>query len=180
VNTKPSCFRNGSCHRAPLHTLVSSAFFYIKTLKKAGASPRLPIRNDHFTFRRSSARKKSHDSSTRRSLPTIAILLNRSTPAGSGTLTLTPPKVSDIDSKRMVIHIQGGKGRVDRRCDAQPKTAGKNCASTAPLGRENPANGCFPGKSLHSVVSRSIPNTSERLQAAPTSGHQRKRYIHTS
>jgi site-specific recombinase XerD len=31
---------------------------------------------------------------------------------------LTHLKVSDIDSKRMVIHVQGGKGRKDRLCAA--------------------------------------------------------------
>ena len=33
--------------------LAALRFFYIKTLKKNGASPRLPIRKDHFIFRRS-------------------------------------------------------------------------------------------------------------------------------
>src|SRR6202008_2291715 len=34
---------------------------------------------------------------------------------------LTHLKVSDIDSKRMVIHIQGGKGRKDRDVMLSPK-----------------------------------------------------------
>jgi integrase/recombinase XerD len=34
--------------------------------------------------------------------------------AGVRNPELTHLKVSDIDSKRMVIHIQGGKGRRDR------------------------------------------------------------------
>jgi len=42
-------------------------------------------------------------------------------------------KVSDIDSKRMVIHIQGGKGRVEPRCDAQPKLLEELREQLAPL-----------------------------------------------
>jgi integrase/recombinase XerD len=33
---------------------------------------------------------------------------------GARCAELTHLKVNDIDSKRMVIHIQGGKGRTDR------------------------------------------------------------------
>ena len=34
---------------------------------------------------------------------------------------LTRLKVSDVDSKRMVIHVQGGKGRKDRDVMLSPK-----------------------------------------------------------
>src|ERR1700684_1973314 len=44
--------------------LAALRFFYIKTLKNPGASPRRPIRKKGFTFLRSSAGKKSRDSST--------------------------------------------------------------------------------------------------------------------
>jgi site-specific recombinase XerD len=35
------------------HHLSALRFFYVKTLKKGWASPRLPTRKGHFTFRRS-------------------------------------------------------------------------------------------------------------------------------
>jgi integrase len=40
---------------------------------------------------------------------------------GARNAELTHLKVSDIDSQRMVIHIQGGKGRVDRDVMLSPK-----------------------------------------------------------
>src|SRR6266404_3591174 len=57
--------RSASCRRARLHNdwqLCDSSTS--KLSRKPGASPRHPIRREHFTFLRSSAGKKSRDSST--------------------------------------------------------------------------------------------------------------------
>src|SRR6266478_3316231 len=65
VNIRPSCSRSASCHRARLRKdwqLCDSSTS--KLSRKPGASPRRPIRKEHFTFLRSSAGKKSRDSST--------------------------------------------------------------------------------------------------------------------
>jgi integrase len=40
---------------------------------------------------------------------------------GARNAELTRLKFSDVDSKRMVIHIQGGKGRKDRDVMLSPK-----------------------------------------------------------
>jgi len=92
--------------------LAALRFFYCKTLKRTGASPTLPIRRGP-------------------SLPTILsqeevaqliqaagtsfhrTLLMTLYATGVRRAELTHLKVSDIDSKRMVIHVQGGKGRKD-------------------------------------------------------------------
>src|SRR5712671_956158 len=65
VNIRPSCSRSASCHRARLRKdwqLCDSSTS--KLSRKPGAPPRRPIRKEHFTFLRSSAGKKSRDSST--------------------------------------------------------------------------------------------------------------------
>src|SRR6266704_2882690 len=65
VNIRPSCSRSGSCRRARLRNdwqLCDSSTS--KLSRKPGASPRRPIRKEHFTFLRSLAGKRSRDSST--------------------------------------------------------------------------------------------------------------------
>lgn len=51
------------------------------------------------------------------------------TPYGSGVRSaeLTHLKVTDIDSQRMVIHVQGGKGRKDRALMLSPRLLGELC-----------------------------------------------------
>jgi site-specific recombinase XerD len=48
--------------------------------------------------------------------PLHRILLMTLYATGARNAELTHLKVSDIDSQRMVVHIQGGKGREDRLC----------------------------------------------------------------
>jgi site-specific recombinase XerD len=54
------------------YCLAALRFFYIKTLKKVGASPRHPTQKRITASRRFSVRKKSHDSSMLRALLSIA------------------------------------------------------------------------------------------------------------
>ena len=88
-----------------------------------GASPRLPIRKRYFAYQRSSARKKWRDSSMQLCTPYHRTLLMTLYATGVRRAELTHLKVSDIDSQRMVIHVQGGKGRKDRDVMLSPKAA---------------------------------------------------------
>ena len=94
---------------------------------------------------------------------------------------MTHLKVSDIDSKQMVIHIQGGKGRVDRDVMLSPKLLEELREHWLFSCRENPANGCFQAIAGTVVVSRSIPkHLGTPASKRPSERASRKRYIHTS
>ena len=94
--------------------LAALRFFYTKTLKKSWSIAETPYP------------KKSHLLPTILSQEEVARLIDAaSTPfhrtllmtlyaTGARNAELTHLKFSDVDSQRMVIHIQGGKGRKDR------------------------------------------------------------------
>src|SRR5438552_13302926 len=94
--------------------LCALRFFYIQTLKKPWSIADTPYP------------KKARRLPTILSQEEVARLIDAAltpfhhtllmTPYGSGVRNaeLTHLKVADIDSQRMVIHIQGGKGRQDR------------------------------------------------------------------
>jgi site-specific recombinase XerD len=67
---------------------------------------------------------------------------------GARRAELTYLKVSDIDSKRMVIRIQGGKGRKDRDVMLSPKLLEELRAHGHRL-RRSPITWLFPGDRLH-------------------------------
>ena len=94
--------------------LCALRFFYIQTLKKPWSITDTPYP------------KKAHHLPTILSQEEVALLIDAaSTPfhhtilmtlyaTGIRNAEVTRLKISDIDSRRMVIHVQGGKGRKDR------------------------------------------------------------------
>jgi integrase/recombinase XerD len=94
--------------------LAALRFFYVKTLRKAWsiADTPYPKRALHFPSILSQEEvARLIDASL---TPYHRILLMTLYATGVRNAELTHLKVSDIDSQRMVIHIQGGKGRKDR------------------------------------------------------------------
>ena len=101
--------------------LAALRFFYTKTLKKAWSITETPYP------------KKSHRLPTILSQEEVAQLIDAASTlfhrtllmtlyaTGARNAELTRLKFSDVDSKRMVIHIQGGKGRKDRDVMLSPK-----------------------------------------------------------
>ena len=101
--------------------LAALRFFYIKTLKKSWSIAETPYP------------KKNHRLPAILSQEEVARLINAAgTPfhrtllmtlyaTGLRCAELTHLKISDIDSKRMVIHVRGGKGRKDRDVMLSPK-----------------------------------------------------------
>jgi len=101
--------------------LAALRFFYTKTLKKAWSIEETPYP------------KKAVHLPTILSQEEVALLIDAARPPLHRTLLmalyatglrraeLARLKVSDVDSKRMVIHVQGGKGRRDRDVLLSPK-----------------------------------------------------------
>lgn len=101
--------------------LSALRFFYCKTLHKAWSVAQTPYP------------KKNHRLPTILTQEEVALLIDAARTPFHRTLLmtlyatgvrcseLTHLKVSDVDSKRMVVHVQGGKGRKDRDVMLSPK-----------------------------------------------------------
>ena len=96
--------------------LAALRFFYIKTLRRAWSLAETPYpkktRRLPTILSREEVAQLLHAART----PAERILLMTLYASGARNSELTHLKVSDIDSQRMVIHVQGGKGRKDRLC----------------------------------------------------------------
>ena len=129
--------------------LCALRFFYIQTLKKRWSISDTPYP------------KKTHHLPTILSQDEVAQLINAApTPfyhtilmtlyaTGVRNAELTRLKVSDIDSQRMVIHIQGGKGRKDRDVMLSPVLLEELRAHWRRL-RKKSSGWLFPGNPWHS------------------------------
>jgi integrase/recombinase XerD len=129
--------------------LCALRFFYIQTLKRPWSIAETPYP------------KKSHRLPTILSQEEVAQLIDAaSTPfhrtllmtlyaTGVRNAELTHLKISDIDSRRMVIHVQGGKGRQDRDVMLSPVLLGELRAHWRRL-RKKPRVWLFPGNRGHS------------------------------
>jgi integrase/recombinase XerD len=144
--------------------LCALRFFYIQTLKRRWSIADTPYP------------KKTHRLPTILSQEEVAQLIQAAdTPfhrtilmtlyaSGIRNAELTRLKVSDIDSQRMVIHIQDGKGRKDRDVMLSPvlleelRAHWRGCAN-------GPASGCFLGIPGTAAIGPSTP----KRRATPVS-----------
>ena len=129
--------------------LCALRFFYIQTLKKPWSIADTPYP------------KKAHRLPTILSQEEVAQLIDAAltpfhhtllmTLYGSGVRNaeLTHLKVTDIDSQRMVIHVQGGKGRQDRDVMLSPVLLDELRAHWRRL-RKKSGTWLFPGNRWHS------------------------------
>jgi integrase/recombinase XerD len=140
------------------HRLAALRFFYIKTLKKAWSVAETPYP------------KKSHRLPAILSQEEVARLIDAAdTPfhrtvlitlyaTGLRCAELTQLKASDVDSKRMVIHIQGGKGRKDRDVMLSPKLLHELRQHWRRLRRKT-SDWLFPGNRWHTADRPIDPKT---------------------
>jgi integrase/recombinase XerD len=100
--------------------LAALRFFYVKTLHKAWsiAETPYPKKTHHLPaiLSQEQVAQLIDAASTRRRIWLMTLYAT-----GVRNAELTHLKVSDIDSQRMVVHIQGGKGRQDRDVMLSPK-----------------------------------------------------------
>src|SRR6202166_3513754 len=94
--------------------LAALRFFYVKTLRKAWSIADTPYPKRALHFPSILSQEEVTRLIDAALTPYHRILLMTLYATGARNAELTHLKVSDIDSQRMVIHIQGGKGRVDR------------------------------------------------------------------
>ncbi len=130
--------------------LAALRFFYIKTLKKAWSIAETPYP------------KKTHRLPTILSQEEVARLIDAAdTPfhrtllitlyaTGLRCAELTRLKVSDVDSKRMVIRVQGGKWRKDRDVMLSSKLLEELRKHWHRL-RRKPSDWLFPGNRWHTA-----------------------------
>lgn len=128
--------------------LAALRFFYTKTLKKAWSIEETPYP------------KKTLRMPTILSQEEVARLIDAARPPLHRTLLmalyatglrraeLARLKVSDVDSERMVIHVQGGKGRRDRDVLLSPKLLDELRQHWRRL-RRKPSVWLFPSRHTH-------------------------------
>jgi integrase/recombinase XerD len=160
--------------------LAALRFFYVKTLRKSWSITETPYP------------KKAHRLPTILSQEEVARLIDAAPTAGYRTILmtlyatgirnaeLTRLKISDIDSKRMVIHVQGGKGRTDRDVMLSSKLLVELRAHWNRL-RRKPSLWLFPGNRRHSgdqpIDTKTVWHACHK--AAQQAGFQKKVHPHT-
>ena len=160
--------------------LAALRFFYTKTLKKVWSIEETPYP------------KKTLHLPTILSQEEVARLIDAARPPFHRTLLmalyatglrraeLARLKVSDVDSKRMVIHVRGGKGRKDRDVMLSPKLLEALCEHWRGLQRK-PSAWLFPGNRWHTgdtpITTKVVWNACK--EAAQRAGLQKDVHPHT-
>ena len=160
--------------------LAALRFFYTKTLRRAWSVADTPYP------------KRSHRLPAILSQEEVAQLIDAASTAFHRTLLMTlyatgarnaevtRLKFSDVDSKRMVIHIQGGKGRQDRDVMLSPKLLEELRKHWHRL-RRKPRVWLFPGNhdhcADHPIDTKTVWHACQ--QAAKRAGIQKGVHPHT-
>src|SRR5439155_1710553 len=160
--------------------LAALRFFYIKTLKKAWSitETHYPKRAEHLPaiLGQEEVAQLIEAALT----PYHLTLLMTLYATGVRRAELTHLKVSDIDSKRMVIHVQGGKGRKDRDIMLSPKLLEALREHWRGLPRK-PSAWLFPGNRWHTgdtpIDTKVVWNACK--EAAQRAGLQKSVHPHT-
>jgi len=160
--------------------LAALRFFYIKTLKKTWSIAETPYPKRAFHLPSILSREEVAQLINAALTPFQRTLLMTLYATGVRRAELTHLKVSDIDSKRMVIHVQGGKGRKDRDVLLSPKLLEALREHWRGLQRK-PSTWLFPGNRWHTgdtpIDTKVVWNACK--EAAQRAGLQKAVHPHT-
>jgi integrase/recombinase XerD len=159
--------------------LAALRFFYVKTLKKSWSIAETPYPKRALHLPAILSQEEVTRLIDAALTPYHRILLMTLYATGARNAELTHLKASDIDSKRMVIHIQGGKGRIDRDVMLSLKLLEELREHWRRLKRK-PGVWLFPGNRWHSggqPIDTKTPRNACK-EAAQRAGIKKKVYPH--
>lgn len=132
------------------YRLAALRFFYIKTLKKAWSVAETPYPKKNYRLPTILSQEEVAQLIDAARTPFHRTLLMTLYATGLRCAELTHLKVSDVDSKRMVIHVRGGKGRKDRDVMLSPKLLEELRQHWRRLPRKT-SDWLFPGNRWHTA-----------------------------
>jgi site-specific recombinase XerD len=160
--------------------LAALRFFYIKTLRRSWSIAETPYPKWVFHLPTILSQEEVEQLIDGARTPYQRTLLMTLYATGARRAELTHLKASDIDNQRMVIRIQGGKGRKDRDVMLSPVLLEELRAHCRRL-RRRPITWLFPGNRWHTG---DIPITTKVVwdackEAAQRAGLQKDVHPHT-
>ena len=129
--------------------LAALRFFYVKTLKKAWSIAETPYPKRRHRLPAILSQEEVTRLIDAAETPFHHTLLMTLYGSGVRNSELTHLKITNIDSQRMVIHVQGGKGRKDRDVMLSPKLLKELRQHWRRL-PQKPREWLFPGNRWHS------------------------------
>jgi site-specific recombinase XerD len=160
--------------------LAALRFFYCKTLKRAWSIADTPYPKGDHRLPAILSQQEVAQLLQAASTSFHRTLLLTLYATGVRCAELTHLKVSDIDSQRMVIHVQGGKGRKDRDVMLSPKLLQELREHWHRL-RRKPRVWLFPGHhdhgADHPIDTKTVWHACQ--QAAQRAGIQKSVHPHT-
>jgi integrase/recombinase XerD len=173
-------FRKGKLPGTVTQRLAALRFFYVKTLKKAWSTAETPYPKQSFRLPMILSQEEVARLIEAASSPYHRTLLMTLYATGVRRAELAHLKISDIDSQRMVVHVQGGKGRKDRDVMLSPKLLDELRHHWQRL-RRKPGVWLFPGSRHHCgdtpINTKVVWYACQ--QAARRAGIQKKVHPHT-
>jgi site-specific recombinase XerD len=162
--------------------LAALRFFFIKTLRRPWSVAETPYPKKVFRLPAILSQEEVARLIDSAETPYHRVVLMTLYATGVRRAELTHLKLTDVDSERMVIHVQGGKGRKDRDVMLSPKLLDALREHWRSLSlRRKPAVWLFPGNRWHTadhpIDTKAVWNICK--QAAVRASIQKEVHPHT-